>query len=82
MGMKRTITIEAPEEIALLLDRYPGLKKILEDSAITLVKEKMFKLALADELTRDTEVSEEEILELDKEVKRSLAEKYGISSRH
>ena len=31
----------------------------------------MFKLALADELTRDIEVSGEEILKLDKGVKRS-----------
>ena len=80
--MKKTVTIELPEEFALLVQQDPLLKKLVENIAVEAIKDKLLKLAIADQLTRDVKITEEELLEIDRRIKRSIAKNYGINNRH
>ncbi len=74
-----TITIELPEEIVLLSEKDEILKYMIKESLKNIVS----KYLLAEELTKDVKVSEEEILEIDSEIKkkawRELKKKWNLS---
>ena len=70
--MVSSITIEVPDDVRILLERNPMLKKKFEKLAVEVFHEKLLRLAVADELTRDVEVSEETIEEFDRKIKRKI----------
>ncbi len=70
-----SITIEVPDEIKILLERNPLLKKKFEKLAVEAFHEKLLRLAIADEITGDIEVSEDIIMELDRKIKKSIIER-------
>lgn len=70
-----SITIEVPDDIKILLDRDPLLKKKFEKLAVEVFYEKLLRLAIADEITGDIEVSEEIIMEFDKKIKKKIVER-------
>jgi len=69
--MGKIIQIEVPEEISSILNKDALLKKFFEKTAVESFKEKLLKYLIAEELTKDINVSEEEILKIDEEIKES-----------
>ncbi len=73
-----TITVELPEEIVLLSEKDEILKYIIKESLKNLIS----KYLIAEELTRDTKASEEEILKIDEEIKekawKELKKKWSL----
>ncbi len=69
--MGKIIQIEVPEEISSILNKDTLLKKFFKKTAVESFKEKLLKYLIAEELTKDINVSEEEILKIDEEIKES-----------
>ena len=69
--MGKIIQIEVPEEISSILNKDALLKKFFKKTAVESFKEKLLKYLIAEELTKDINVSEEEILKIDEEIKES-----------
>jgi len=55
----------------MVLERDEMLKKFFEKIAVESFKEKLLKYLIAEEITKDVKVSEEEILQIDDELKES-----------
>ena len=70
---KITVEVEVPEELARVIERAPWLKKVIAQEGVEGLRRRMERQAQLDLLTLETQVAEEEILELDREIKRALA---------
>ena len=70
---KITVEVEVPEELARVIERTPWLKKVIAQEGVEGLRRRMERQAQLDLLTPETRVTEEEILELDREIKRGLA---------
>ena len=70
---KITVEVEVPEELARVIEKAPWLKKIIAQEGVEGLRKRMERQAQLDLLTPETRVTEEEILELDREIKRALA---------
>ncbi len=74
--MGKVIQIEVPESIATLLEKDELLKKMIEEKIIIDVKEYLLEIMVLDTLAKDSELTEEDILEVDRKIKGSLWKKY------
>ena len=74
--MKRVVGVEVPEEIAVILERDPLLKKMVEERLVSEVKEYFFRVFVLDELLKGSKLTEADVKSLDEEVKRGIWEKY------
>ena len=70
---KLTIEVEVPEDIARIVEKKPWLREIIANEGIEGLRKRLAKQALLDLLTPDVNVTEEEIMEMDKIIKRALA---------
>ncbi len=73
--MSGTVTIEVPDDIRILLEKSPLLKKKFEKLAVEVFREKLLRFMIAEELTRNVEVSEELVMEFDEEIKKGMVER-------
>ncbi len=73
--MTAAITIEIPEDIRILLEKNPVLKKKFEKIAIEAFREKLLKFMVSEELTRKIDVSEELIMKFDEEIKEGIVKR-------
>ena len=69
------LTIDIPAEIKTIMDSYPSVN--WQQIAFHSVSEYAKKLKLLDELTKNSTLTEADVEELDKKVKRGLAERYA-----
>jgi hypothetical protein len=70
----KSISIDVPEEIAVLLDKDPSLKDIIEDIFIDDARRYLLKLLVADKLAEDSKLTEDDIMTIDKIIKKGLYE--------
>ena len=70
---KVVIEVEVPEDLAVVLERAPWLKKVIAREGVEGLRRRLMLQAELDLLTPDIDVSEEEIMEMDRVIKRSLA---------
>ena len=68
-----TIEVELPEDIAGLVERVPWLRRVIAEEGVEGLRRRLERQARLDILTPETEVSEEEIMEMDRILKRALA---------
>ncbi|MEK7670873.1 MAG: hypothetical protein AAB344_01465 [Bacteroidota bacterium] len=69
------MTIDIPSDIRAIMDSYPDVN--WQQIARHSVSEHAKKLKLLDELTKNSTLTEADVEELDKKVKRGLAERYA-----
>jgi len=69
--MGKIIQIEVPYEVSVLIEKDDLLRKLFERIAVDAFKDRLFKYLIAEELTKDVEISEEEILEIDEVIKEN-----------
>ena len=70
---KVVIEVEVPEDLAVVLERAPWLKKVIAREGVEGLRRRLMLQAELDLLTPDIDVSEEEIMEMDRMIKRGLA---------
>ncbi len=75
--MGKVIQIEVPEEVKILLEEDEVLRKSVESVAKESIKNFLFKFLALDKVLSEKGLTEEEIMEIDEEVKNSLWEKVG-----
>ena len=71
MGQK-TITITLPEELAALLEEDELLKSMAESLLADELRKLLLKVLVLDKLAEGSELTEDDVAELDKKVKRGL----------
>jgi len=71
MGQK-TITITLPEELAALLEEDKLLKSMAESLLADELRKLLLKVLVLDKLAESSELTEDDVAELDKRVKRGL----------
>lgn len=76
-----TIEVELPQEIELKIKANKDLdllvRKRLEHQIKEDLKNDLFILMLFDELLKDSELTDEDVTELDRKMKRDIMEKLG-----
>ncbi len=70
------ISIELPEELAVLVEEDPFLRRAIEDIVKKEVTEYLLTIMALDNLTETSRLSEEDVLKLGKLVKRAVREKW------
>ncbi len=73
--MKKVIQIKVPEEIGVLIDSDPTLRSVVEKIVEQDVIEYILTILTMDKLTSDSTLTEEEILEIDKKIKKVIRER-------
>ena len=71
MGQK-TMTITLPEELAALLEEDELLKSMAESLLADELRKLLLKVLVLDKLAESSELTEDDVAELDKKVKRGL----------
>ncbi len=69
------IQIEVPEEVEVLMKTNPTIKLMIEKIIKDKVKEYLLTMLTMDKLTEDSKLTEENILELERDIKKSLRER-------
>jgi len=80
MIMGKIIQIEVPEDIWILLQKEEQLKQNLQELFIKEIKEYLLTIYALDELTKDSNLTEEDIMKIDKEIKKNIMEKWKNES--
>ncbi len=70
--MAKTITIELPEEVSMLIERNEILRQLVESVAKESIKDFLVKFLSLYRILSETGLTEEEVMEIDKEVKGGL----------
>ena len=70
---KITIEIEVPEDLAWAIEKYPWLRQVIAHEGLEGLRRRLELQARLDLLTPDTDITEEEIMEMDRMIKRALA---------
>ncbi len=73
--MGKVIQVEVPEEIGVLIDSDPTLRSVVEKIVERDVIEHILTILTMDKLTSDSTLTEEEILEIDKKIKKVIRER-------
>lgn len=68
-----TVEVEVPEELAEAIERAPWLRRVIALEGVEGLRRRMELLARLDLLTPETSITEEEIMEIDRKLKHSLA---------
>jgi len=82
--MGKVIQIEVSESVGVLLERENILKEILAELIEKKLNEYLLTVYALDSLTRESKLTEEEILEIEKEIKKGIVKKWEneINSGH
>ena len=70
---KITIEVEVPEDLARAIEKHPWLRQVIAHEGLEGLRRRLELQARLDLLTPDTDITEEEILEMDRVIKRALA---------
>ncbi len=70
--MGRTIAVEIPDEIAYLLEERPELKMLIKRLVEREIKEYLLKILVYDKLAEKSMLKEEDVIEIDKKIKRGI----------
>ena len=73
--MPKTITIELPEEIHALIESDPFLKMVVERIIREDIVSYVLSILAMDKLAEDSRLTEEDIMEIDREIKRGIRKK-------
>jgi len=79
------LNIELPKTVADLLERDPVLKRIIENVAEKAIRDVLIEILALDQLLSDSKLKEEDVIELDRMVKKKAWKKLrsGVTSnRH
>jgi len=68
----RTVGIRLPEELAILLERDEVLKSMAEGLLAEELGRLLLKVLVLDKLAERSELTEQDVVELDKRIKRGL----------
>jgi len=68
----RTVGIRLPEELAILLERDEVLKSMAEGLLAEELSRLLLKVLVLDKLAERSELTEQDVVELDKRIKRGL----------
>ena len=74
------VSIEVPEEVAVLLEKEPLLRLAVAEAVKREVMEYLLTVIALDRLTEDSRLSEEDVLEIGRLVKRAVREKWDAES--
>ena len=73
--MPKTITIELPEEIHALIESDPFLKMVVERIIREDIVSYVLSILAMDKLAENSRLTEENIMEIDGEIKRGIRKK-------
>jgi len=79
------LNIELPKTVVDLLERDPVLKRIIENVAEKAIRDVLIEILALDQLLSDSKLKEEDVIELDRMVKKKAWKKLksGVTSnRH
>ena len=74
------IVVEVPEEVAVLLEKEPLLRFAVAEAVKKGVIEYLLTVMALDKLTEDSRLSEEDVLNISRLVKRAVREKWDAES--
>jgi len=74
--MGKIIQIEVPEELAVLIEKDEFLRKLSEEVVKQKLTEYLLKVYALDVLAKDSELTEEDVMELDEEIKEGIVKKW------
>ncbi len=74
------VVVEVPEEVAALLEKEPLLRFAVTEVVKREVTEYLLTVMALDKLTEDSRLSEEDVLEIGRLVKRVVREKWDAES--
>ena len=74
------LVVEVPEEVAALLEKEPLLRLTIAEAVKREVTEYLLTIIALDKLTEDSKLTEEDIQEISKLVKRAVREKWDAES--
>jgi len=74
--MAKVIQIEVPEELAVLIEKDELLRKLSEEVVKQKLTEYLLKVYALDVLAKDSELTEEDVMELDEEIKEGILKKW------
>ena len=72
---KITIEVEVPEDLARAIEKAPWLRTVIAREGLEGLRRRLELQARLDLLTPETDITEEEIMEMDRIIKRALAER-------
>ena len=73
--MPKTITIELPEEIHALIESDPFLKMVVERIIREDIVSYVLSILAMDKLAEDSRLTEKDIMEIDREIKKGIRKK-------
>ena len=74
------LVVEVPEEVTALLEKEPLLRLTIAEAVKKEVTEYLLTITALDKLTEDSKLTEEDIQEIGKLVKRAVREKWDAES--
>ena len=74
------VVVEVPEEVAALLEKEPLLRFAVTEVVKREVTEYLLTVMALDKLTEDSRLSEEDVLEIGRLVRRVVREKWDAES--
>ncbi len=74
------VVVEVSEEVAALLEKEPLLRFAVAEAVKKEVMEYLLTVMALDKLTEDSRLSEEDVLEISRLVKRAVREKWDAES--
>ncbi len=74
--MTKVIQIEVPEKLAVLIEKDELLRKLSEEVVKQKLTEYLLKVYALDVLAKDSELTEEDVMELDEKVKKGILKKW------
>ncbi len=79
--MGKIIQVKVPEEIGVLIDSDPLLKNVVEKIVERDIINYILTILTMDKLTSDSTLTEGEILEIDKKIKKAVRERIENETR-
>ena len=73
--MAKVIQIEVPDEVEALMRSNPLIKLVIERMVGDKIKEYLLTMLTMDKLTEESELTEEDIIELEKDIKKSIRQR-------
>jgi hypothetical protein len=72
-----TLTIELPAEVSGIMEKHPNVNwnMLAQQSLLEYIR----KLELGDQLTERSELTEDDVMEIDERIKEGLARRYKLS---
>ena len=74
------LVVDVPEEVAVLLEKEPLLRFAVAEAVKKEVTEYLLTVMTLDKLTEDSRLSEKDVLEISRLIKRAVREKWDAES--